>query len=139
MLLHSLDYSFYYTQGHYPPHRVIYNDSAWYASRPTSLPPRQRKNIVVASSFPYHFDVYMAAAKTIGDVLDFEPEDNDEGGVINLFTPDFGFGFGEIVEELGLWKHKGTRGRPEELVDYINGDAGAGGVDLIVFGTCEVE
>ncbi|KAI1788969.1 hypothetical protein LXA43DRAFT_974565 [Ganoderma leucocontextum] len=81
----------------------------------------------------------MAAAKTIGDVLDSEPEDADERGVIHLFTPDFGFGFQDIVEELDLWKHKGTRGRPEELTDFINTATGGGGVDLIVFGTCEVD
>ncbi len=139
LLLHSLDYSVRSARGHYPPHRNNYDDSTWYASNSTSLPPRRRKNIVVASSFPYHFDVYMAAAKTIGDVLDCEPDDVDERGVIHLFTPDFGFGFGDIVEELDLWKHKGTRGRPEELVNFINADTGAGGVDLLVFGTCAVE
>ena len=105
----------------------------------TSLPPRRRKSIVVASSFPYHFDVYMAAAKTIGDVLDSEPRDTEEPGVIHLFTPDFGFGFDDIVEELDLWRHRGTRGHPEELINFINADRGASGVDLIMFGTCEVE
>ncbi|KAM5540566.1 hypothetical protein V8D89_005597 [Ganoderma adspersum] len=139
LLLHSLDYSLSPTRGFYPPHRDRYNDSTWYTSSLTSLPPRRRKNIAIASSFPYHFDVYMAAAKTIGDVLDSEPEEAEERGSINLFTPNFGFGFDDIVEELGLWRHRGTRGRPEELVNFINADRGASGIDLIVFGTCEVD
>ena len=65
LLLHSLDFSPRYMHGFYPLHRDRYNESAWYTSSLTSLPPRCRKNIVVASAFPYHFDVYMAAAKTI--------------------------------------------------------------------------
>ena len=54
-------------------------------------------------------------------------------------APDFQLGFQEVVDELGLWTHGGVRGRPEDLIPALNATTGDGGIDLVVFGTCEVE
>ena len=102
----------------------------------SELPPRRRKNVAVASGFGPHFDVYMAFAKTLGDVMD---EDGDGGYTIHVFAQDFAFGFQDLVDELHLWKHRGVRGKPEELFDHLSSNTEAGSIDLVVLGTCEVE
>ena len=100
------------------------------------LPPVRHRNVAVASSFGFHFDVYMAFAKTLGNVMDAAP---DARNTISIFAPDFQLGFQDVVDELGLWTHGGVRGRPEDLIPALNATTGDGGIDLVVFGTCEVE
>ena len=97
---------------------------------------RRRKNVAVASSFGAHFDVYMAFVKTLGDVMD---EDDMDGQVIHLFAPEFNHGFQELTDEFHLWTHRGIRADQDHLIDHVNSNVGDGGVDLIVFGTCEFE
>ena len=85
-------------------------------------PVRRRKNVAVASGFGPHFDVYMAFAKSLGDVMD---EGSDAGEyTIHVFAQEFGFGFQEVSDELQLWKHRGVRGAFEELFDHLNANAG---------------
>ncbi|TBU27700.1 hypothetical protein BD311DRAFT_664971 [Dichomitus squalens] len=79
----------------------------------------------------------MAAAKTIGDVLDSNPV--DAPGTIHIYAPDFLYGFQDIVDELDLWKHRGIRGQPADLAHLLNSETGEAGVELIVFGTCETD
>ena len=144
LLLHSFNSrsnrSFDPTRYGYPPFRdgaQATNSYEWTDDEHSSPSSWRRRNVAVASSFPFHFDVYMAAAKTIGDVLDSNPE--EAPGIIHIYAPDFLFGFQDIVNELNLWKHRGTRGEPTELASLLNSNTGAGAIDLIVFGTCETE
>lgn len=103
----------------------------------STIPPRRRGNVAVASNFGPHFDVYMAFTKSLGDVMDGYHDGHDY--IIHVFAQDFGFGFQDIVDELHLWKHRGVRGHFEELFDHLNANTGDGGIDLVVLGTCEVE
>lgn len=99
-------------------------------------PSRRRKNVAVASTFGAHFDVYMAFVKTLGDVMD---EEDVDGQVIHLFAQDFNLGFQEVADELHLWKHRGIHADQDHMIEYLNANTGDGGVDLLVFGTCEFE
>lgn len=103
----------------------------------STIPPRRRGNVAVASNFGPHLDVYMALTKSLGDVMDGYHDGHDY--TIHVFAQDFGFGFQDIVDELHLWKHRGVRGNFEELFDHLNANTGDGGIDLVVLGTCEVE
>ena len=78
----------------------------------------------------------MAFVKTLGDVMD---EDDIDGQVIHLFAPEFNYGFQELTDEFHLWTHQGIRADQDHLIDHVNSNVGDGGVDVIVFGTCEFE
>ncbi|KAI0366212.1 hypothetical protein BV20DRAFT_952667 [Pilatotrama ljubarskyi] len=65
-----------------------------------------------------------------------------EGGddqTIHLFAPEFSFGFQDIVDQLSLWTHRGVRGPHEQLMEHVNKSSNDGGMELIVFGTCEFD
>ena len=119
------------------------DSSSWNAPPsppPPPLPPVRRRNVAIATAFGFHFDVYMAFAKTLGDVMDaLESDGGARAGTVNIFAPDFQLGFQDVTDELGLWKHRGVREAPEKLIEYLDADPGDGGIDLVVFGTCEVE
>ena len=105
------------------------------ASVTPTTPSIRRKNVTFASSFVYHGDVYMALAKSMGDVMDRE----GVHGQIHVFAQPFPFGFQEVVEDLQLWKHPGVRSDHERFIDFLNSETDDGGVDLIVLGTCQYE
>ena len=73
-------------------------------------------------------DVYMAMAKSMGEVLDKE----GARGQIHVFAQPFPYGFQEVVEDLHLWTHAGVRAEHEAFIDFLNSETGDGGVDLIV-------
>ncbi|TBU27701.1 hypothetical protein BD311DRAFT_778767 [Dichomitus squalens] len=60
-------------------------------------------------------------------------------GQIHVFAQPFPFGFQEVVEDLQLWKHQGVRANHESFIDFLNSETGDGGVDLIIFGTCQYD
>lgn len=91
----------------------------------------KRRNIVIASFFGYHFDVYMTIAWTLERVLA-----NTPGSVIQVFAPPFFYGFQKIVNDLGLY-HGQVRD-PEQLLSYIT-DHTNGVVDTVFLGTCEFD
>lgn len=91
----------------------------------------KRRNIVIASFFGYHFDVYMTIAWTLERVLA-----NTPGSVIQVFAPPFFYGFQKIVNDLGLYH--GQIRDPEQLLSYIT-DHTNGVVDTVFLGTCEFE
>ncbi|KAI0637638.1 hypothetical protein C8Q77DRAFT_1048120 [Trametes polyzona] len=65
-----------------------------------------------------------------------------EGGAdqyIHLFAPEFSFGFQDVVDQLNLWTHRGVRANHEQLIEHVNRSSEEGGIDLIVFGTCEFD
>ncbi|KAI9063501.1 hypothetical protein FKP32DRAFT_1592582 [Trametes sanguinea] len=68
--------------------------------------------------------------------MDAEGGDNQR---IHLFAPEFSFGFQGVVEDLNLWTHRGIWGRTEDLMEHVNKSSEEGGIDLIVFGTCEFD
>ena len=106
-------------------------------------PPFRHRHIVVASQFGAHFDVYIAFAKTLHDVLS---EDNATypDWTLQVFagTP-LGHGFQEVVDRLKLYEGKFRH--PDELDEAMKYDGSGEGregenvIDLLVFGTCELE
>ena len=124
-----------YPPGDAPPrpvdHEVVQNPHQTHTS-PATL---RRRNVTFATSFVYHGDVYMTLAKSMGDVMDVEEAPTQ----ISIFAQPFPFGFQEIVEDYGLWKHQGVRAEHEKFVDFLNAETGDGAVDLVVLGTCQYE
>jgi hypothetical protein len=113
----------------------------------TSPPPFRHRNVAVASDFGGHFDVYLAFVKTLHDVLS-EDDDTYPDWTLQVFagTP-FGHGFQDVVDKLKLYEQKARH--PDELdnaMKYDGTPADVGGgiaeevvIDLLVFGTCEME
>ena len=93
--------------------------------------PQIRKNIAVASGFGAHFDVYMALVWTLERVM------KNEGKVQVYARTPFMFDFNRIVEEYHLYN--GTFKHHDDLLRDINNDAGDGGIDMVILGTCEIE
>ena len=88
-----------------------------------------RKNVAIISFYVYHFDVYLAVAKTFKDVMG-----NDSEVQVYAHTPLY-FGFSAIVQQLNLYD--GEYHHPDQLiVDMQSTDTS---FDIIVVGTCEVE
>ena len=92
-----------------------------------------RRNVAIASHFSQHFDVHLAAAHTIRQVLGHH-------GTIQVFanTPLL-HGFQDVVDALDLYDQPIQR--PEEFIDEMKSSAGESesAIDLVLFGTCEVE
>lgn len=122
-------------QSHLPHVDLFNSDHAFDLAQPQSSSSPRRRNITFATSFVYHGDVYMALAKSIGDIMDSE----DAPGQIHVFAQPFPYGFQEVVEDLHLWKHQGVRAEHDTFIDFLNSETGDGGVDLIVLGTCQYE
>lgn len=98
--------------------------------------PRRRRNIVVASVFAYHFDVYLALVWTLERVLG----DEDVGatsGKVRVFAQPFHLGFPAIVERLGLYH--GELSNPDALVPAILSSSHGSPIDMVILGTCEIE
>lgn len=84
----------------------------------------------MASTFGYHFDVYMAVAWTLQRVM--------KEGNVQVYTPGpFYFDFQKMVDSYNLYD--GTYKDYNTLVEDVTSVSGDGGIDLIVLGTCEVE
>ncbi|KAI0676699.1 hypothetical protein C8Q78DRAFT_960183 [Trametes maxima] len=66
-------------------------------------------------------------------------DESADGQAIHLFAPEFHFGLQQVIDELNLWTHRGIRGTHEELIQHVNKSSEGGGVDLIIFGTCEFD
>ncbi|RPD62106.1 hypothetical protein L226DRAFT_463709 [Lentinus tigrinus ALCF2SS1-7] len=66
-------------------------------------------------------------------------EEDVDGQVIHLFAPEFNYGFQELIDEMDLWQHRGIRAGEDQLIEHVNANTGDGGVDLLVFGTCEFD
>lgn len=93
-------------------------------------PPQIHKNIAIASSFGYHFDVYLAAAWTLRRVM--------QQGNVQLYTPTpYYFDFQRIIDGYDLYS--GSVKDYEDLTLDIMDNSGEGGIDLVILGTCEIE
>ena len=90
------------------------------------------RNVVVASAFGAHFDVYMAVAWTLQRIMLKEP------GNLQVYAPTpFLFNFQEVVDRYGLYK--GEIKDPNDLLGDIKSGGHDGGIDLMILGTCEIE
>ncbi|OJT10588.1 hypothetical protein TRAPUB_12887 [Trametes pubescens] len=83
-----------------------------------------------------HGDVYMTFAKTVGEAMDAEGGSDQ---YIHLFAPEFSFGFQDVIEEQNLWTRRGVRDEHNKLIEHVDKSTAEGGIDLIVFGTCEFD
>ncbi|KIY73403.1 hypothetical protein CYLTODRAFT_342440 [Cylindrobasidium torrendii FP15055 ss-10] len=102
-----------------------------YRLSPAPLGPvTTQSNIAVASTFVYHYDVYLALAWTLQSIL-------PATSTLRVFRPGgaepFSRGFQEIAERLELYR--GTYYDAEQLVDEVS----LGEIDTIIFGTCEFD
>jgi hypothetical protein len=97
----------------------------------SSSQPQVRKNIALATHFGLHQDVMVALAWTIERVM-------KNNGTLSIYAPwPPPFGLEDIVNDLGLF-HGVVKQDPELMRDILS-DPGPGGIDMIIFGTCEVE
>jgi hypothetical protein len=95
--------------------------------------PQKRHRVAVASTFGFHFDVYMALVWTLQRVMD-----RSQTGSVEIYTPaPFNFEFQTIVDNLQLYR--GETKTSDELIEAINSNMGDGGIDMVVLGTCEFE
>ena len=91
------------------------------------LPRHVRREVVVASRFPFHFDVYMTVVWTLGRIM--------KRGSVRVFSDGpFRFDFQEVVESYGLFN--GTFGHQRDLMEEMGKNEK---IDLVILGTCEVE
>ena len=96
----------------------------------------RHSHIVVASRFRSHFDVYLAFVQTLQKVM------GSKGHVSVYAEQPYRFGFAEIADPLGLYD--GTYHHPDNLISDVNStalypDEPDVMVDMVVFGTCEIE
>ena len=94
--------------------------------------PQTHKNVVVASTFGAHFDVYMTVAWTLQRMMLNEP------GNLQVYarTP-FLYNFQKVVDRYGLYK--GEFKEPKDLLGDIKSVGDDGRIDLVILGTCEIE
>jgi len=86
------------------------------------------QNIVVASDFVFHFDVWLALVWTIQRVMKGH-------GHVQVYGPTpFAYDFDTIVDKLGLYH--GSIKNPAELMNDIRGNTA---IDLVIFGTCTTD
>jgi hypothetical protein len=90
------------------------------------------KNVVVASTFGAHFDVYMAVVWTLQRIMLKEPRN------LQVYARmPFGYKFQEVVDRYGLYK--GEVKDPNDLLGDIKSVGDDGRIDLVILGTCELE
>jgi hypothetical protein len=90
------------------------------------LPPVKRHNVVVASDFGYHVDVYMALVWTLERVIN-KPVPVYAG-------QPYHHGFSDVVKNNNL--HRGPFYDTSQLDPDLAKD---NTIDMVVFGTCEIE
>jgi hypothetical protein len=89
----------------------------------------KRKNIIMASRFPYHQDVYLALVKMLERAV------KGDGGSIEVYCPTpLNYNFSGVVEEFGLYH--GTIKDPMNVTEVV---AANWDIDMVILGTCEVE
>jgi len=94
--------------------------------------PLKHKNIVVASAFGWHYDVYMAVAWTLRRIMV-----NGQGNLQVYAPTPFPFKFQEVVDQYGLYE--GEVKDYKDLIGDIKSDGNDGGIDLVILGTCEID
>jgi hypothetical protein len=107
--------------------RLSFNRRICTTQTQTSLLPPATYNVVVASTFPHHFDVYLALVWSFERVMKGR-------GSLQVYAPSpFYYDFQTVVDDLGLYH--GSVKNPQNLIHDIESTA----IDMIILGTCEVE
>jgi hypothetical protein len=96
------------------------------SSGPARLPPVKRQNVVVASDFGFHVDVYMALVWTLERVIN-KP-------VPVYATQPYHHGFSDLAKNINI--HRGPFYDTSQLDPDLAKD---NTIDMVVFGTCEIE
>jgi len=94
--------------------------------------PLVHKNVVVASAFPWHYDIYMPVAWTLGQIM------LKDQGTLQVYAPmPFAFGYQEVMDQYGVYG--GEIKSDNDLLRDIKSGGNDGGIDLVILGTCEIE
>jgi len=97
----------------------------------SNFQPQKRRNIAFATEFPFHHDVMLALAWTFQRVM-------GKDGQISLYAPSpLSWDFQDVMNDLGLYH--GTIKNRDDLLKDINDNGSDGGIDMVVFGTCEID
>ena len=115
-----------------PPHLVIGEEVP--STNPLKLQsiPLAHKNVVVASGFGAHFDVYLAVAWTLQRIM------LKDQGSLQVYAPTpFFYKFQEVVDQYRLYE--GEFKNPNDLLGDIKSVGDDRGIDLLILGTCEIE
>jgi hypothetical protein len=101
--------------------------------------PRVCRHVAVASAVGWHFEIYMSIVGVLEKQLCPLPE-----GSVRVYTPGaFGYGFDNIIDELGLYH--GNFSSIETFFNDVDStrlfpeDEGSPMIDMIFLGTCESE
>jgi hypothetical protein len=101
--------------------------------------PQVCRHLAVASVVGWHFEIYMSIVGVLEKELCPHPN-----GSVNVYTPEtFGYGFDNIINELGLY-HGHFSNIPTffddmESTSLFPEDEGSPMIDMIFLGTCESE
>ncbi|KZP07911.1 hypothetical protein FIBSPDRAFT_272137 [Athelia psychrophila] len=93
----------------------------------------KHRNIAIATTFGYHFDVWLPVAWTLQRIMR-----GVEGGAVQVYaqTP-FAHGFGEISDNLGLYR--GSIKDYEAIIADLRANEGDGGIDMVIFPTSIID
>ena len=95
--------------------------------------PLVHKNVVVASAFPWHYDIYMPVAWTLGQIM------LKDQGTLQVYAPmPFAFGYQEVMDQYGVYEGE-IKSDNDLLRDIGKSGGNNGGIDLVILGTCEIE
>jgi hypothetical protein len=111
-----------------PSSAVVVQEDVLAAVQRLATIPEKRTNIVIASWFNFHFEVYLALAWTLRRVMSHNVQ-------LQVYAEQpFGFGFQDVVDNWGIY--------PGEVKDRNNLIADIKkniDIDMVVLGTCEIE
>lgn len=101
----------------------------------TRTQPRARRIAIVSDWFA-HFDVYLPAAKTMGEVL------GEDASILVFAKTPFRFGFNDVIDAMDLYdkevRHPDLFMSAIRSTDLYPGEPGKM-IELVLFGTCEIE
>lgn len=97
----------------------------------TTIPQKHRR-VVVASKFEHHHDVYMSIASSLARAMN-----RSSIGTLEVYAQEpFLHEFQAVVDRLGLYS--GRYRNPDDLLSDVRRHSVVD-IDMIVFGTCEIE
>jgi hypothetical protein len=109
-------------------HQRAESSAVNYGDQRLAAIPEKRTNIVVASWFGYHFEVYFALAWTLQRVMSRNVQLRIYGDL------PFPFGFHSVIDNLGLYR--GEIKDSNNLLDDLTKNVD---IDMLILGTCEIE
>ncbi|KAG6902845.1 hypothetical protein C0995_010730 [Termitomyces sp. Mi166 len=111
--------------------RLTYEDEALLAVESTN--PQRRQRVAVASTFGFHYDVYMSVAWSVARVIN-----RTSTGSVEVYADvPFFYDFQKVVDDLGLYRHEYRQ--INELVPALRSGPHENSIDLVILGTCEFD